>query len=1082
MNEAAPTAEQERLRAAGLSPTLLQHAGSGQPFLGFISYRRGDALPLARWLRDRITGFKAPVELKDKIAAHDASVGGAQNRVFLDLSYQKPNVDFWDEHIAASLCRSRTLLLLQTPSVFETINDGEPNWCEREIETFLKFYGDPSRVLVVMGPGAPIDRFPAPLERISARWDWVDLRFFSQSALSRFRFGAQYDPQVAKVLAKIFDIADGDLPILNREFVRARAKVRRNLAIAAGAAIIGLSGLTTWALFERDRAVAAEQVAIQQRDEAVRQRNAALVSQSRFLAKTADGLVTDGTVRGAIALLRQALPDPAAGRDRPLVSDAIASAYKAIFANHERGRLDMPEGAAAIATDGAAGRIVVASADKIYVRQGLTTDGQRILPHDFGAPARMVLSPDSERLVMIGRDGAVAVRDLQSNKVLARHKGDGAGTRAVFLQGGRRLLIMDAGQTNLHLVDIASGDEVATRGLSGTNGKPIVSLIEPDADLLAFIDDEQLLRLSVDDLNDVATFKIEDADEYAMALSPDKSTIYLAAAKVILSGRLMALDSKTLALQRTFGRVSWGAKSMTISPRWNMLALHGRGGIDFYDIKEGDRIYHVTANFPVVGGRFLGGSTNSDYMAYGSDGSIRRWAPELGIETSAYMTIDGGAIERLDPLKDGSGFLSISDRPSITNWAFETRNISKEYSTPFVINGMYLNMPTPMGTFDFASSRDEVTAAYTGNVVQRWNLQAGDMKIVKSAAPTEEAIARVAGLQDGVSVISRASGQIEVYADSEGAAHPAGTLKFEPLTYLGEISATQAFLVTKSGAAGRLDVSTPSQPKIEMLPALGVCAGKGAVPGFAVCLSAEGNTRILRNADDALVADWPAPAEGMGAAYVGNDGTRMAIGDMGGHISVRAVPDGNVLEKVTLTASLSGQFLAAAVMNGKLSEQDMASIRAGATKVDVSAAARSIALAKDNVHLAAALPNGLIKLIDLKTGAVRDISPYGRGAVVEQLQFSPHGRLLAAVEKSDFSVLDVYDVDDGTRIAAISLSNQPGAKLFALANGHGFVTVDTGGRIVVHPVFENPEDFVAYLAKEFPDQLTPAQKRYYFIN
>ena len=855
MNEAAPTAEQERLRAAGLSPTLLQHAGSGQPFLGFISYRRGDALPLARWLRDRITGFKAPVELKDKIAAHDASVGGAQNRVFLDLSYQKPNVDFWDEHIAASLCRSRTLLLLQTPSVFETINDGEPNWCEREIETFLKFYGDPSRVLVVMGPGAPIDRFPAPLERISARWDWVDLRFFSQSALSRFRFGAQYDPQVAKVLAKIFDIADGDLPILNREFVRARAKVRRNLAIAAGAAIIGLSGLTTWALFERDRAVAAEQVAIQQRDEAVRQRNAALVSQSRFLAKTADGLVTDGTVRGAIALLRQALPDPAAGRDRPLVSDAIASAYKAIFANHERGRLDMPEGAAAIATDGAAGRIVVASADKIYVRQGLTTDGQRILPHDFGAPARMVLSPDSERLVMIGRDGAVAVRDLQSNKVLARHKGDGAGTRAVFLQGGRRLLIMDAGQTNLHLVDIASGDEVATRGLSGTNGKPIVSLIEPDADLLAFIDDEQLLRLSVDDLNDVATFKIEDADEYAMALSPDKSTIYLAAAKVILSGRLMALDSKTLALQRTFGRVSWGAKSMAISPRWNMLALHGRGGIDFYDIKEGDRIYHVTANFPVVGGRFLGGSTNSDYMAYGSDGSIRRWAPELGIETSAYMTIDGGAIERLDPLKDGSGFLSISDRPSITNWAFETRNISKEYSTPFVINGMYLNMPTPMGTFDFASSRDEVTAAYTGNVVQRWNLQAGDMKIVKSAAPTEEAIARVAGLQDGVSVISRASGQIEVYADSEGAAHPAGTLKFEPLTYLGEISATQAFLVTKSGAAGRLDVSTPSQPKIEMLPALGVCAGKGAVPGFAVCLSAEGNTRILRNADDALVAD-----------------------------------------------------------------------------------------------------------------------------------------------------------------------------------------------------------------------------------
>ena len=251
-------------------------------------------------------------------------------------------------------------------------------------------------------------------------------------------------------------------------------------------------------------------------------------------------------------------------------------------------------------------------------------------------------------------------------------------------------------------------------------------------------------------------------------------------------------------------------------------------------------------------------------------------------------------------MKDGSGFLSISDRPSITNWAFETRNISKEYSTPFVINGMHMNIPTPMGIFDFASRRDEVTAAYSGNVVQRWNLKAGDMKIVKNAAPAEEAIERVAGLQDGVAVISRASGQIEVYADAEGAAHPAGTLKFEPLTYLGEIGATQAFLVTKSGAAGRLDVSTPSQPKIDMLPALGVCAGKVAVPGFAVCLSAEGNTRILRNADDTLVADWQAPAEGMGAAFIADDGTRMAIGDKVGHITVRAVPDGNELEKVTL--------------------------------------------------------------------------------------------------------------------------------------------------------------------------------------
>eukprot|EP01037_Dinobryon_pediforme_P014605 gene14605-14729_t len=311
----------QRREDSGLSENLLNHAESGQNFLGFISYRRRDGLAMARWLRDRITNFNAPLELREKIAKIDTEVGGKQNRVFFDMSYQKPNVDFWDEHIAASLCRSRTLILLQTPSVFERLDDGEANWCEREIETFLKYYGDPSRILVVMAPGAPIDRFPAPLEKISARWDWVDLRFFSESTFARFRHGNQYDPLLSKILAKIYDISDGDLPLLNREFEKGRARIRRALTVAAGAAFISLSGLTTWAIIERNKAAEAEKIAIQERDSAIVQRNSALVAQSRFLAKTADGFSGDGSTRAAIAILREALPDAADNRIRPLVDE-----------------------------------------------------------------------------------------------------------------------------------------------------------------------------------------------------------------------------------------------------------------------------------------------------------------------------------------------------------------------------------------------------------------------------------------------------------------------------------------------------------------------------------------------------------------------------------------------------------------------------------------------------------------------------------------------------------------------------------------------------------------------------------------
>jgi WD40 repeat protein len=150
-------------------------------------------------------------------------------------------------------------------------------------------------------------------------------------------------------------------------------------------------------------------------------------------------------------------------------------------------------------------------------------------------------------------------------------------------------------------------------------------------------------------------------------------------------------------------------------------------------------------------------------------------------------------------------------------------------------------------------------------------------------------------------------------------------------------------------------------------------------------------------------------------------------------------------------------------------------------KPDVPSGARSLALAKDNVHLAVAMSDGALKIYDLNTGAARDIRLYAHDSIAEQVSFSPHARLLAVVENSNVRILGIYNVQDGSRIAAIGLSNQPSAKLFPLSNGSGFATVDPSGRIIVHPVFEEPDDFIAYLAKEFPDKLTPAQKRFYFI-
>jgi hypothetical protein len=73
-------------------------------------------------------------------------------------------------------------------------------------------------------------------------------------------------------------------------------------------------------------------------------------------------------------------------------------------------------------------------------------------------------------------------------------------------------------------------------------------------------------------------------------------------------------------------------------------------------------------------------------------------------------------------------------------------------------------------------------------------------------------------------------------------------------------------------------------------------------------------------------------------------------------------------------------------------------------------------------------------------------------------------------------------VTSGERIASLSLGAQPRAKLYTLPDARGFLTVsESGGLIVAHPLFENPRDLVDYLAREFPELLTPEQRRAYFI-
>jgi hypothetical protein len=370
----------------------------------------------------------------------------------------------------------------------------------------------------------------------------------------------------------------------------------------------------------RLRAVDAEAMAVTERDQAVQQRNAALVSQSRHLAAEADTLVKDGQVHHAIALLRVALPDPERGNKRPLVREPIVAAYNALYANREKGRIALPQGATAVTTMPDSQGFVIATQDRLVLRTGATAEGERALPHQFGPVAQLVVNAADKRVALIGPGGAISIRDLVDNRELMKHAGEGAGTQVFFLDA-QRLLAVSPDNSIWHLLDVPTGHELAHRKLSATT--PIVSLIEPARGILIALAAGRVQRLSTEDLSDQVAAETDAAAEYALTLSPDGKSVYVAAAPDILTGRILVLDSATLEPQRTFGKVIGGARHVALSTNSKWLAVHGLIGIDFFDIANGERLYHLLASRDAARGRFFGPS-GSDYIAYGPNGFIRR--------------------------------------------------------------------------------------------------------------------------------------------------------------------------------------------------------------------------------------------------------------------------------------------------------------------------------------------------------------------------------------------------------------------------------------------------------------------------
>jgi hypothetical protein len=256
----------------------------------FISYRRKDASHIAHWIRRRLQHFRMPPVVLAALSEVKQQLHARRPRIWLDKAYEKASTDFLANKILPALDASEHLLVLVTPSSFETIagTNGEalPNWQLREIDHFagpMNIASSRRAIHVALAPQAKDDLFPGRLEERD-RWDWIDLRRFTR--LRARTFSEQLDDGVVKLVAALYDVPDRFLPELRREEARLRLRLVGSIAGAAivVALALGLLGTFAW----------------QQQREAARQRDQAV---SRLLASEAFRLAPSDPSRASMLFM-----------------------------------------------------------------------------------------------------------------------------------------------------------------------------------------------------------------------------------------------------------------------------------------------------------------------------------------------------------------------------------------------------------------------------------------------------------------------------------------------------------------------------------------------------------------------------------------------------------------------------------------------------------------------------------------------------------------------------------------------------------------------------------------------------------
>ena len=219
-----------------------------------------------------------------------------------------------------------------------------------------------------------------------------------------------------------------------------------------------------------DQARAAEGQALEARQKAIQSRDEALRSQSLALAFLSQQTAASGDTEAAILLALEALRTKETPPGQRLF-EAEAALYNALLAHRQLKTFRHDAGATWAAFSPKGDRIVTASYDKT-ARIWNVSDGlaMAVLKGHEGALERASFSPDGGRVVTAARDSTVRVWDAKSGAQLFVLQQPGNSPTAKFSPDGTRLLTAsDDANHALSIWDARNGANILTLKGGGTS-------------------------------------------------------------------------------------------------------------------------------------------------------------------------------------------------------------------------------------------------------------------------------------------------------------------------------------------------------------------------------------------------------------------------------------------------------------------------------------------------------------------------------------------------------------------------------------------------------------------------------------